>query len=81
MLQNIRDHHQVHFLARYDELMATMRYQLQQGLRSRCSMDRALMEQDRLQKALADVRVLQQDLLSQLASSGQTLALFDTAAA
>jgi hypothetical protein len=61
--------------------MATMRYQLQQGLRSRYGMDRALMEQDRLQKALADVRVLQQDLLSQLASSGQTLALFDTAAA
>jgi len=81
MLQHTRDHHQVHFAARYDELMNTMRSHLKQGLRSRYGLDQRLMEQDRLQKALADVRVLQQDLLSQLANSGHTLALFDTAAA
>lgn len=81
MLQHTRDHHQVHFAARYDELMNTMRGHLKQGLRRRYALDQRLMEQDRLQKALADVKVLQRDLLSQLASSGQTLALFDTAAA
>lgn len=81
MLQNTRDHHQAHFAARYDELMATMRTHLKQGLRQRYGLDQRLMQQDRLQKALADVKVLQQDLLSQLANSGRTLALFDTAAA
>lgn len=81
MLQHTRDHYQVHFAARYDELMNTMRSHLKQGLRRRYGMDQRLMEQDRLQKALADVRVLQQDLLSQLSNSGQTLALFDTSAA
>lgn len=81
MLQHTRDHHQVHFAARYDDLMSTMRSHLKQGLRRRYALDQRLMEQDRLQKALADVKVLQRDLLSQLASSGQTLALFDTAAA
>ncbi|NHZ42136.1 hypothetical protein [Massilia aquatica] len=81
MMQHIRDHHQVHFGARYDDLMSTMRSHLKDGLRRRYGMDLRLEQQDRLQKALADVRVLQQDLLSQLASSGHTLALFDTAAA
>ena len=81
MLQHTRDHHQVHFAARYDELMATMRSHLTQGLRSRYGLDQRLAEHDRLHKALADVKVLQQDMLSQLAGSGHTLALFDTAAA
>jgi hypothetical protein len=81
MLQHTRDHHQVHFAARYDELMATMRSHLTQGLRSRYGLDQRLVEHDRLQKALADVKVLQQDMLSQLAGSGHTLALFDTAEA
>jgi len=81
MLQNTRDHHQAHFAARYDELMDTMRTHLKQGLRQRYGLDQRLMQQDRLQKALADVKVLQQDLLSQLSNSGKTLALFDTAAA
>jgi hypothetical protein len=81
MLQNTREHHQVHFSARYDELMATVRSHLKQGLRRRYGLDQRLMEQDRLAKALADVRVLQRDLLSQLSQSGQTLALFEKAAA
>ncbi len=81
MLQHTRDHHHVHFAARYDELMNTVRSHLKQGLRRRYGLDQRLMEQDRLAKALADVRILQRDLLSQLAQSGQTLALFDTAAA
>jgi len=80
MLQHTRDHHQAHFAARYDELMNTMRSHLKQGLRRRYGLDTHLMEQDRLQKALADVRVFQQDLLSQLASSGHTIALLGTGA-
>jgi hypothetical protein len=81
MLQSTRDHHLVHFGARYDELMATVRSHLKQGLRRRYGLDQRLMEQDRLAKALADVRVLQRDLLSQLSDSGQTLVLFEKAAA
>lgn len=81
MLQHTRDHHHVHFAARYDELMNTVRSHLKQGLRRRYGLDQRLMEQDRLAKALADVRILQRDLLSQLAQSGQTLTLFDKAAA
>ena len=81
MLQNTRDHHLVHFGARYDELMATVRTHLKQGLRRRYGLDQRLMEQDRLAKALADVRILQRDLLSQLSGSGQTLVLFEQVAA
>lgn len=81
MLQNTREHHQVHFGARYDELMNAVRSHLRDGLRRRYGLDQRLMEQDRLAKALADVRVLQRDLLSQLSQSGQSLALFDRAAA
>jgi len=80
MLQNTRDYHVVHFGARYDELMATMRSHLKQGLRQRYGLDQRLMEQDRLAKALADVRILQRDLLSQLSDSGQTLVLFEKVA-
>lgn len=81
MLQHTRDHHDAHFAARYDEMMATMRSHLIQGLRSRYGLDQRLVEHDRLHKALADVKVLQQDILSQLAGSGHTLAPFDTTAA
>lgn len=81
MLQHTRDHHQAHFAACYDQLMNTVRNNLKQGLRRRFGLDQRLMEQDRLAKAMADVRILQRDLLSHLAQSGQTLALFDTAAA
>ena len=80
MLQHTRDHHQAHFAARYDELMNIMRNHLKQGLRRRYGLDLRLMEQDRLQKALADVRVIQQDLLSQIAGSGHTMALFGAGA-
>jgi hypothetical protein len=81
MLQHACDHHQAHFAARYDELMTTMRSYLHHALRARYGLDGRLMEQDRLQKALADVRVIRQDILSHLASSGHTMALFGNGAA
>jgi hypothetical protein len=61
--------------------MATLRTHLKHGLRRRYGLDQRLMEQDRLAKALADVRILQRDLLSQLSNSGQTLLLFEKVAA
>jgi hypothetical protein len=81
MLQSARDRHDAHFAEHYDRLMDIVRDQLNQGLRRRYALDRRLMDEDRLQKALADVRVFRQDLLSHLAQSGQTLALFDQRAA
>jgi hypothetical protein len=77
MLLSTSDHHLAHFTARFDELMGLVRAHLRQGLRRRYGLDQRLMEQDRLAKAHADVRVLQRDLLSQLSASGQTLSLFD----
>ncbi|HJV74790.1 MAG TPA: hypothetical protein VJ654_11250 [Noviherbaspirillum sp.] len=80
MLHNTSDYHLVHFTSRFDELMGLVRTHLRDGLRRRYGLDQRLMFQDRLAKAMADVRVLQQDLLSQLAASGHSLALFDRTA-
>jgi hypothetical protein len=81
MLQSFPDQHIAHFAEHYEWLMDTVRDHLNQGLRRRYALDRRLMDEDRLQKALADVRVFRQDLLSHLAQSGHTLALFDQRAA
>lgn len=75
MLRSIRDHHLVHFLQHYDDMMAKIRAHLLQALRSRYRMDELLVGQDRLARALADVRSLQSDLLHQLARTGQSLTL------
>lgn len=75
MLRSIRDHHLVHFLQHYDNLMAKIRVHLLQALRSRYRLDELLVGQDRLARALADVRSLQADLLHQLERTGQSLTL------
>jgi signal recognition particle receptor subunit beta len=81
MLQNTRDHHLLHFTARFEQVMDLVRARLREGLRQRYGLDQRLVHQDRLAKALADVFTLQQELLSHLAASGRTLALFDRDAA
>jgi hypothetical protein len=75
MLRSIRDHHLVHFLQHYDDMMAKIRAHLLQALRSRYRLDELLVGQDRLARALADVRSLQSDLLHQLERTGQSLTL------
>ncbi len=76
MLRGIRDHHQVHFMAHYDDMMKRLRTRLHQALRTRFHLDELLMEQDRLAKSLADVRALRRDLLHQIERTGQSLPLF-----
>lgn len=76
MLLKIKDQHLSHFMSHFDELMRKLRSHLHQSLRQRYALDQTLMEQDRLAKAMADIRVLQRDLLRELARSGQTLQLF-----
>lgn len=76
MLDNIRDHHMVHFMTRFDELMRHLRRHLESSLRRRYRLDQRLMEHDRLACALADTRTFQRDLLDALSRSGQALTLF-----
>lgn len=73
MLASIRDHHLVHFEAHFDDLIGQLRSHLVQRLRRRYKLDRRLMLQDRLTKALADVDALSYDLVEVLRRSGQTL--------
>ena len=81
MLQSIQAHHHKHFIHHFNQMMGQMRGRLEQSLRARYRLDEALMEKDRLAKALADVRSLQRDLLFELGRSGQTMALFHADAA
>ena len=81
MLQKIKDQHVHHFVWHFDDLIGKLRKHLQESLRQRYQLDRTLMEQDRLTKALADIRVLQDDFLRELARSGKTLQLFGGRAA
>lgn len=78
MLQNLRDHHQVHYITSYDEMMRKLRAHLVRNMRQRLGLDQRLGERDRLGKSLADVRMFQRDLLDALAGSGQTIDLFGT---
>lgn len=75
-LSGIRDRHFAHFMKHYDDSMDKMREHLKQALRQRYHLDQHLLDQDRLAKALADVRALSKDLLQHLERSGQSLALF-----
>lgn len=81
MLTSIHDHHVVHFEAHFDDLIRQLRSLLVQRLRRRYGMDRRLMLQDRLTKALADVDALRYDLVEVLRRSGQTLQAPDIDAA
>lgn len=76
MLLKIRHQHSQHFTLHFNDLMSKLRSHLLQSLRQRYALDQTLMEQDHLAKALADIHVLQRDLLSELTRSGQTLQLF-----
>jgi len=76
MLRSIHDHYTMHYNERFDDIMDQVQARLKEGLRRRYGMDQRLVKRDRLTKALADVKTLQQDLLSQLAQSGQSLVLF-----
>jgi len=78
MLSNVKDHYQQHFLRHFDELMDQMRSRLRQSLRERYRLDELLMEQDRLAKAIADVRAFQRDLLDELGR--KSVPLFNVAA-
>ncbi len=73
MIENIRDHWEIHLMAHYDQVMATIRRQLVTGLRRRYDLDQALVHQDRFAKAMADVRVLRRELLECIAQSGHAL--------
>jgi hypothetical protein len=80
MLDNIRDHHMVHFMTRFDDLMRHLRRHLESSLRHRYRLDQHLMEHDRLACALADARTFRRDLLDALSRSGQALTLFQSEA-
>jgi energy-coupling factor transporter ATP-binding protein EcfA2 len=75
MLSSISDHHLVHFMSRFNQLMSELRQHLQQRLQRRYRLDEQLMTQDRLAKALADVAGGQRELLEQLALSGRSLSV------
>lgn len=75
MLASISDHHLVHFMSHFHQLMDELRQLLQRGLRRRYRLDDQLMTQDRLAKALADVAGGRLDLLEQLALSGRSLSV------
>lgn len=81
MLQSMRDHHRSHFLDHFDRLMREVRTHMKQQLRKRFHLDERLMEQDRLAKALADVRALQRDLLYEIGRSGRSVDLFEAPSA
>ena len=81
LLMNIKEHYQRHFLHHFDQMMDQVRTRLREALRERYHLDEALMEQDRLAKAITDVRTLQRDLLDELGRSGRTLSLFNVEAA
>lgn len=81
MLLKIKDQHLSHFMSHFEGLMRKLRSHMQQSLEQRYALDQTLMEKDRLAKALADIRVLQRDLLSELARSGQALQIFGGRAA
>ena len=76
MLLKIRNQHSQHFTLHFNELISKLRSHLLQSLRRRYALDQLLMEQDHLAKALADIHVLQRDLLGELARSGQSLQIF-----
>lgn len=75
MLGSISDHHLVHFMSHFHQLMNELRQVLQGALRRRYRLDEQLMTQDRLAKALADVAGGRLDLLEQLALSGRSLSV------
>lgn len=75
-LGRIVDRHVVHFNDAFDEVMNHLRERLSGRLRSRFHLDQRLMEQDRLAKALADVKLYQRDLIEAIGRSGQTIGLF-----
>lgn len=81
MLLKIRHQHSQHFTLHFNELMSKLRSHLLQSLRKRYALDQILMEQDHLSKALADIHVLQRDLLGELARSGHSLQIFGGKAA
>jgi hypothetical protein len=76
MLMKISDQHLTHFMSHFNDLMRDLRSHMHQSLRHRYALDQTLMEKDRLAKALADIHVLQRDILGELARSAQTLQLF-----
>jgi energy-coupling factor transporter ATP-binding protein EcfA2 len=75
-LQGIREQHHLHFMKSFDQLMARVRERLEEGLRRRYHIDRTLMRQDRLAKAIAEVRTHRLDLLDAIARSGKTLEIY-----
>lgn len=81
MLANISDRHFAHFTSHFDTLMNQLRMHLKRQFSRRYGLDAHLMEQDRLAKALADVRTAQRELLDELGRSGQTLEIFESATA
>jgi hypothetical protein len=80
-LLGIRDQHEQHFVSHFDRLMAGLRTRLKLSLHRRYGLNQRLMEQDRLSKALADVRMYQRDLLEEIARSGLAVDVFHGAAA
>jgi hypothetical protein len=79
-LQGIRDQHVQHFVSHFDRLMAGLRARLKLSLQRRYGLNQRLMEQDRLSKALADVRMYQRDLLEEIARAGLAVDVFHGAA-
>lgn len=73
MVLGIKESHYAHFLSHFDELMNRMRECLKGRLRQRYGLDMKLMEQDRLAKALADVRAARRGLLDELVQGGPAL--------
>lgn len=76
-LQAVRDEYRSHFLDYFDRMIDEARAALLTALRARYDLDTGLMECDRLEKALADVRALRGELLETFNHSGDTVDLFN----
>ena len=76
MLLGIKESHDLHFMATFDDLMDKTREYLETRLRARYGMDEMLMKRDRLSKALADVGSARRGMLDEIEHSGRVLELF-----
>lgn len=78
MLINVHDHHIAHLQKQFDDTMRAARTRIKQKIRDRYRMNEALMQKDRLAKAMADVKAITSDLRHELDASATGLQLFIT---
>lgn len=73
VISAIRNTFQAHYMQHFDQLMDQLRRTLEQRLQVRYRLNEDFMHRDRLNKAIADVKSLRQDLLGELGGLTPTL--------